>query len=72
MKFQLLMKRLKRDLKKDGFFLVTTRRNSRDFWQMGRYAVVNNNKLLVEADVNLCELAVRRELIRSHEHVDLP
>ena len=63
-----LIKRVKRSLNKDGLTLVTTRRDSRDFWQMGRYAVIDFTRVLIEADADLSKLACQRGLIHHSEH----
>jgi|LauGreDrversion4_2_1035121.scaffolds.fasta_scaffold1501658_1 hypothetical protein len=68
MTLEALIKRVKRSLNKDGLTLVTTRRDSRDFWQMGRYAVIDYTRVLVEADADLSKLAGQRGLIHHSEH----
>ncbi len=72
MSTEALIKRLKRSLKKGELTLVTTRRDSRDFWQMGRYAVVDGRRMLIHADVDLLELAYQRGLIKPDKHIDTP
>ena len=72
MSTEALIKRLKRSLKKGGLTLVTTRRDSRDFCQMGRYAVIDGRRMLIHADVDLLELAYQRGLIKPDKHKHTP
>ena len=72
MNIETLKRRLNRSLKKEGLTLVTTRRDSRDFWQMGRYALIDGERMLVQSDVDLWELARLRELIKPDEHIGIP
>jgi hypothetical protein len=58
-----IKRRLKRDLLKDGLILITTRESSRDYWDLGRYAVIDSCWLLVERDVDVHDLARQRNLL---------
>ena len=63
MQFDYIKRCLKRDLLKDGLILVTTRVTSRDFWELGRYSVIDGSRLLVARDVDVHDLARERGLL---------
>ena len=41
MQLNYIKRRLKRDLLKNGLILLTTRESSRDYWDLGRYSIMN-------------------------------
>jgi hypothetical protein len=63
MKESNIRQRLKRDLLKDGLILQTTSVTSRDFWQLGRYSVIDRSRLLIASDIDIAELARERGLL---------
>jgi|LauGreDrversion4_2_1035121.scaffolds.fasta_scaffold4823284_1 hypothetical protein len=63
MKFEFVKRCLKRDLLKDGLILVTTREASRDYWDLGRYSIIDDRRHLVERDVDIYDLAKERGLL---------
>jgi hypothetical protein len=63
MQFEFVKRCLKRDLLKDGLILVTTREASRDYWDLGRYAIIDDRRHLVERDIDIYDLARERGLL---------
>jgi hypothetical protein len=63
MKFEFVKRCLKRDLLKGGMILVTTREASRDYWDLGRYSIIDDRRNLVERDVDIYDLARERGLL---------
>ncbi len=63
MQFNYIKQRLKQDLLKDGLILITTRESSRDYWDLGRYSVMDSRRLLVERDIDVHDLARQRGLL---------
>ncbi len=61
--FDCIKRRLKRDLFKDGLILITTRESSRDYWDLGRYSIIDDCMHLVERDVDIYDLARERGLL---------
>jgi hypothetical protein len=61
--FDCIKRRLKRDLFKDGLILITTRESSRDYWDLGRYSIIDDRLHLVERDVDIYDLAKERGLL---------
>jgi hypothetical protein len=61
--FDYIKRRLKRDLFKDGLILITTRESSRDYWDLGRYSIIDDRMHLVERDVDVYDLAKERGLL---------
>lgn len=66
-----LIRRIRRSLKKDGLSLVTTRYGSRDYWQMGDYSLVDENRCIVCSDINLVNLAFQRGLLNSQDNISM-
>lgn len=67
MYFNYVKRRLKRDLLKDGLILITTRESSRDYWNLGRYSVMDSRRLLMERDIDVFGLARQRGLLPAQE-----
>jgi hypothetical protein len=63
MDFDFVKRCLKRDLLKNGLILVTTRETSRDYWDLGRYSIMDGRRLLVERDVDVYDMARTRGLL---------
>ncbi len=63
MQFEFVKRCLKRDLLKDGLILVTTREASSDYWDLGRYSIIDDRRHLVERDVDIYDLARDRGLL---------
>jgi hypothetical protein len=69
MQFDYIKRRLKRDLLNDGLILITTRESSRDYWNLGRYSVMDSRRLLVERDVDIYDSARERGLLPAQEPI---
>jgi hypothetical protein len=63
MQFDYIKQRLKRHLFKDGLILITTRESSRDYWDLGRYSIIDDRRHLVERDIDIYDLARERGLL---------
>jgi hypothetical protein len=69
MQFDYVKRRLKRDLLNDGLILITTRESSRDYWNLGRYAVMDSRRLMVERDIDIYDSARERGLLPAQESI---
>lgn len=67
MQFDYIKRCLKRDLLNDGLILITTRESSRDYWDLGRYAVMDSRRLLVERDIDVYDMARERGLLPAQK-----
>jgi hypothetical protein len=67
MYFDYVKRQLKHDLLKDGLILITTRESSRDYWDVGRYSVIDSRRLMVERDIDIYDLARERGLLPAQE-----
>lgn len=69
MQLDYIKRRLKRDLLNNGLILITTRESSRDYWDLGRYSVTDSRRLLVERDIDIYDLARKRDLLPAEESI---
>jgi hypothetical protein len=67
MQFDYVKRRLKRDLLNDGLILITTRESSRDYWDLGRYSIMDSRRLMMERDIDIYATARERGLLPAQE-----
>ena len=67
MQLNYIKRRLKRDLLKNGLILLTTRESSRDYWDLGRYSIMDGQRRLVARDIDVYDMARKRGLFPTQK-----